>query len=75
MSERFPAGGPRQPVFDFLYHNGFVQSVSSDKKWLRADGITLHIYGAGSMARVFDVNKNILADDNLDKAVEAIAIN
>jgi len=48
----FPAGGPRQPVYDYLRGLGFVESRWSDKVWTRADGIEVHIYGAGSMARI-----------------------
>ena len=50
--ERFPVGGERQPVYNFMRDNGFVMSKWSDKVWARADGLQASIYGAGSMVRL-----------------------
>lgn len=69
---RFPVGGPRQPVYDFLRDNGFIMSRHSDKTYNRADGLTLHLYGAGSMARIFDKDRNVVAEDALDAAVAKV---
>jgi hypothetical protein len=49
---KFPVGGPRQPVYDHMRNLGFVMSDWSDKAWRRADGAEARIFGAGSMARV-----------------------
>jgi hypothetical protein len=71
MSEanvKFPVGGPRAPVFDFLMRSGFVMSGWSDKHWMRADGIVLHLYGSGSKARITKSN-DVLADGAVDAAV------
>lgn len=75
MEQRFPPGGPRQPVYDFLLRNGFVMSRDNDKRWLRADGVTLHVYGSGSKALVRDKDKNLIADDAIDVAVDKIKLN
>ena len=69
MKVRFPAGGERQPVYNFLRDRGFVMSKWSDKVWERADGVTVSVYGAGSMARVTAKNGEIIADAPLDIAV------
>lgn len=69
MSARFPVGGSRQAVYDFLISRGFLMSRNNDKWWLRADGVEVHVYGAGSMARVYDRDGHLLIDDALDKAV------
>lgn len=50
--ERFPVGGPREPVYHFMRDHGFVMSKWSDKVWTRADGLQASIYGAGSMVRL-----------------------
>ena len=61
MSKRFPVGGSRQNVYSFM----------EQKCWLRpADGVEAHIYGTGSMARVFDKDGKMLCDDELLKAVK-----
>ena len=68
--ERFPVGGPKEPVFKFMEQYGFLMSRHSDKCWLRpADGIEAHIYGTGSKARIFNQDGKLLADDKLEKAV------
>ena len=67
--KRFPVGGPRQPVYSFISHNGWVMSPWSDKHWNRADGMQLHLYGAGSMARILDYQGNVLIDAPLAEAV------
>lgn len=69
---RFPIGGPRQPVYDFLRHNGFQMSNWSDKHWTRADGTTLHLYGAGSMARIYDAQNKLLVECGLAEAVTTV---
>lgn len=52
MTQQYPAGGPREPVYALMRKLGFSESRWSDKFWHSADGITVSIYGAGSMARV-----------------------
>jgi hypothetical protein len=49
--QQYPAGGPREPVYDLIRSLGFSMSNWSDKFWHSADGIEVSIYGAGSMAR------------------------
>lgn len=71
MSARFPVGGSRQNVYDFMQQHGFVMSRNNDKCWLRpSDGVEAHIYGTGSMARVFSKDGKVLCDDELDVAVK-----
>lgn len=53
MAQQFPIGGPRQAVYAALQRHGFVMSKHSDKSWQRADGLDAHVYGAGSMLRVY----------------------
>lgn len=48
----FEWGGPRQRVYDYMRSLGFVMSDWSDKVWKRADGKQVHIFGAGSMAKL-----------------------
>lgn len=52
MTKRFPVGGPRQPVYDYMRRLGFNMSKFSDKVWQRLDGKEVSIFGAGSMARI-----------------------
>ena len=71
MSARFPVGGSRQNVYSFMEQHGFLMSKHSDKCWLRpADGVEAHIYGVGSMARIFSKEGKMLCDAELDKAVK-----
>lgn len=72
MNERFPVGGSRQAVYDFLRDHGFIMSKWSDKQWTRADGLTLHVYGTGSKALIRDKQGIVLADDALDTAVTTL---
>ena len=50
---RFPVGGERLAVYNFLASLGFVMQQMGDKHYLRADGLHLHLYGAGSCARLW----------------------
>lgn len=50
---RFPVGGPRQSVYDFLRGNGFRESRHSDKEWAFGDNATLRLFGAGSEAIIY----------------------
>ena len=50
--QKYPVGGPREPVYALMRRLGFSESNWSDKFWRSADGIEVSIYGAGSMARV-----------------------
>ena len=68
----FPVGGRREPVYKFLRTRGWVMSDWSDKHWSRADGLRLHVYGAGSMARIHDKDGKLLAEGALDAAVDAL---
>ena len=65
----FPVGGPREPVFSFLQQRGFLMSRNTDKWWLRADGVEVHIYGAGSQARVYNKEGKLLADGPIAETV------
>jgi len=67
-NKRFPPGGERQPVFRFLQDNGYTMSKWSDKHWSRSDGVELHLYGTGSMAKIYRGDQ-LLVDDNLADAV------
>lgn len=58
--ERFPVGGEREPVYNFMRDHGFVMSKWSDKVWARADGLKASIYGAGSMVRLSRDGKEIV---------------
>ena len=67
----FPIGGPREPVYNFLTQYGFMMSRNNDKSWLRpADGVEVHIYGTGSMARVFSKEGKLLVDAPIAEAVK-----
>jgi hypothetical protein len=70
--DRFPIGGPRQPVYDFLKAHGFTMQSGGDKRWKRADGVEVHIYGSGSRAQVNKDGQKI-ADGRLAEVVEALA--
>ena len=72
---KFPVGGRKDYVFAFLQQHGFIMSTWSDKHWTRADGLRLHVYGTGSMARIYDANRELLVDDALENAVLAVAMN
>ncbi len=67
--EHFPVGGSRQAVYDFMKNHGFLQSRNNDKCFLRADGVEAHIYGVGSMARIFSNKGKLLADAPIAEAV------
>mgnify|MGYP001566111888 CR=1 FL=1 len=69
QAERFPAGGPREPVYAFLRSHGFVMSKRSDKEWTWGDKTTLLLYGAGSQATIYSDKGNWKAP--LADAVEA----
>ena len=66
--KRFPVGGSKDAVYSFLQSKGFIMSRHSDKEYHRHDGLTLHLYGAGSMARIYD-GKVLMFDDALAMAV------
>ena len=72
---RFPIGGERQPVYNFLRYHGFVMSKWSDKVWYRADGVEASVYGAGSKARIHDGAGKLLADGPLEEAVLHLNLN
>ena len=69
---KFPVGGPRQPVYAFLQSQGFIMDKGGDKHYTRADGVWLHLYGAGSMARIYAFDGTILADGSLADAIAAL---
>lgn len=52
MTQQYPVGGPREPVYALMRNLGFSMSSWSDKLWHSADSINVSIYGAGSMARI-----------------------
>jgi hypothetical protein len=62
--QKYPVGGPRQPVYDLMRDLG-LSRVWGDKHYRSADGMDIHIYGAGSMARVMigDVVRECELDD------------
>lgn len=68
---RFPVGGPRQPVYDFLRSLGFSMAPGlGDKHWISADKLEVHIYGAGSMARVSKKGEQWISEVELNKLAE-----
>jgi hypothetical protein len=70
--DSFPVGGPRQPVYDFLKRNGFVEANWTDKHWTRG-ALELHLYGTGSRARIHRTDTGeTLADGFLLDAVDAV---
>lgn len=69
VGTRFPVGGSKDAVYNFLRDHGFVMSKWSDKEWHRADGLTLNVYGTGSKARIQNKDGTVLADDALAIAV------
>ena len=69
--ERFPVGGSKDKVFSFMEQYCFMMSRHSDKCWLRpADGVEAHIYGTGSMARIFSKEGKLLVDAPIADAVK-----
>ena len=66
---KFPVGGPRQPVYNAIRNYGFVMSKYSDKEWNSTEGLTLNLYGAGSMARITDNAGKLLIDAPLDESL------
>lgn len=76
-SKRFPVGGPRQPVYDFMRGMGFAMEAFGDKHWSSADGLAVRIYGAGSMAMVYLNEKKAFdcALDDLAGHIEALRLN
>lgn len=68
---KFPVGGPREPVYNFMRDHGFVMSKWSDKVWERADGVQASIYGTGSMLRLTKDGKAV-ADDAIQAAMAAL---
>lgn len=69
--ERFPIGGEREPVIDFMRQHGFVMSKWSDKVWSRADGVEASIYGAGSRLQLMR-GAVVVADGAIEEAMRAI---
>ena len=65
----FPVGGPREPVYNYLLSKGFIMSRHSDKFFTRADGQEVHLYGAGSMVRVYGADGKLLKDAQLAEAL------
>ena len=72
--ERFPAGGSKQAVYDFLKTYGFTMSNWSDKHWTRLDGMSVHVYGTGSKARVTGKDNNLIADGLMEEALAATEV-
>lgn len=70
--QTYPAGGPRQPVYDLMRGLGFSMAKFSDKTWTSADKITVQIYGAGSMARITDEAHIGAVECDLDNLAERI---
>lgn len=73
-TQHFPVGGKRQDVYNFLRDHGYVMSTWSDKEWTRADGVHLSVYGAGSMARVYDNRNVVIADAPIGEAVNIVQL-
>ena len=71
---RYPVGGSREAVYALMRGLGFSMSNWSDKTWNSADGIEVHIYGAGSMARIKLAGdpKGECELDNLGKRIAAL---
>ena len=71
MTNRFPVGGSREPVYAFMRQHGFMESRWSDKVWHRADGIQATIYGAGSMLRIVK-DGAVVAEDTIQAAMRQV---
>ena len=71
MTQQYPAGGPREPVYNLMRKLGLSESKWSDKFWRSADGIEVLIFGAGSMARI-SLNDVPQGECELDKLGERI---
>ena len=65
---KFPVGGRREPVYNFMRDHGFVMSKWSDKIWERADGVQASIYGTGSMLRLVK-DAQVIADAPIQEAM------
>lgn len=70
--QQYPAGGPREPVYALMRSLGFSMATFGDKTWTSADKITVHIYGAGSMARITDEAHIGAVECALDELAERI---
>ena len=71
MDSSFPIGGSRLAVYDALRSRGFVMSQFSDKHWVRSDGLSAHVYGAGSRLSLRRDNA-ILADGPMAETLTKI---
>ena len=65
---KFLVGGPRQAVYDYLQARGFIMSNWSDKHWARADGLHVHVFGAGSQVRVTE-DRELIAEGPLEETM------
>lgn len=52
MTQKYPVGGQREPVYALMRGLGFAMSGWSDKFWYDANGLEVQIFGAGSRARL-----------------------
>ena len=68
----YPVGGTREPVYALMRGLGFSMAKFSDKTWTSADGITVQVYGTGSMARITDDAHIGTVECELDNLVERI---
>lgn len=71
MSKRFPVGGSKDAVFNFMRQHGFIESNWSDKAWARADGVQARIYGCGSMLQLTK-GQHKIADAEILDAMHAL---
>ncbi len=59
MTNKYPVGGPREPVYQLMRSLGFLQACWTDKQWFRDNDLEVNIFGTGSMARVYRNNEHI----------------
>lgn len=69
---RFPVGGSRQAVYDYLRGLGFVMGKGGDKFWTRADNLQVHVYGVGSKYRLTENETKLVAEGPLDELTEKL---
>ena len=74
MAQKYPVGGPREPVYALMRGLGFSMAKWTDKVWTSADGIEASIYGAGSMARLSlgGAPKGECELDNIGERIDAL---
>jgi hypothetical protein len=68
----FPVGGERTAVEDALTKRQFRMSPTSDKCWVRLDGLEAHVYATGSRLRVYKPGRELICDKPMAEALAEI---